>query len=604
LCELLATRILRRYNEDNPGPQGLLLLANILVAGFDPFQNCPERVRQETERVRWTLQRDDNQKRLPALEVAIVSESKSFLASSAPQIVVRAIYEGRVVYTPSSFIDIIPDKYKRKPISLYDPRKAPLLNQYRLVVPRTRNYLEVSQFIVLLVLYVLVMSERDPATCSSTEIVFGIYAAGWTLDIFASILEHGWHVFTQNLWSFLDVTFIFIYIVYASLRIHGLRTGDFESSRQAMDVLAVGAPILIPRLAFNFMSENMLFLSLRAMMADFISLTFLAAWCFGGFLLSMVWLCNGEYPAITISKWMLWIWFGLDGTGIQASVNLHWLLGPTLMVAFAFLGNTLFLTILVSMLTNTFGNIVANSSAEIQYRRAVLTLEGVKSDAIFAYQPPFNILALLFLLPMKFVLTPRWFHKINVFAVRLLNAPLLLIIGYLERQTLWASAKRRDKSIGPGNLRPTRSVSNLNLAALSRGFSAHADIQAVFEAEPDEEEDDGDDDVEIDGIDVGGNGNVNALGGSRTPLKSPGVSRSRRDSLAPFGTAWKGQLRYVLADAADDSQGGEVGRRLDRVEESVRRIERLLEKVVEAIGEREEDLVPADDDGMEEEGKK
>ena len=39
---------------------------------------------------------------------------------------------------------------------------------------------------------------------------------------------------------------------------------------------------------------------------------------------------------------MLWVWFGLDGTGIQRSVDFHWLLGPILMVAFAFLGNTLF----------------------------------------------------------------------------------------------------------------------------------------------------------------------------------------------------------------------------------------------------------------------
>ncbi|XMA20503.1 hypothetical protein WAI453_013294 [Rhynchosporium graminicola] len=65
---------------------------------------------------------------------------------------------------------------------------------------------------------------------------------------------------------------------------------------------------------------------------------------------------------------MLWVWFGLDGTGIQRSVDFHWLLGPIFMVTFAFLGNTLFLTILVSMLST-------NATAEIQYGRAVLTLD-------------------------------------------------------------------------------------------------------------------------------------------------------------------------------------------------------------------------------------
>jgi hypothetical protein len=248
-----------------------------------------------------------------------------------------------------------------------------------------------------------------------------------------------------------------------------------------MDVLAMGAPVLIPRLAFNLMSENMLFISLREMMRDFTVLTVLAVWCFAGFLLSMTWLSNGMHEPITISKWMLWVWFGLDGTGIQRSVDIHWLLGPILMVAFAFLGNTLFLTILVSMLSTTFSTIVANATAEIQFRRAVLTLEGVKSDAIFAYQPPFNILALLILLPLNMVLSPRWFHKINVAAVRTLNAPLLLVIGLFERRILWAGSRRQKEA---EQLPPSKKNSRAGLWDFRRGFSVHGDIQAVFDAEP------------------------------------------------------------------------------------------------------------------------
>ena len=78
LCEVVATRILRRFGEDNPGPDGLLLLANILVAGFEPFQNAPEEVRRQAAvSSSWELRRT-----LPALEIAILSESKYFLGSS------------------------------------------------------------------------------------------------------------------------------------------------------------------------------------------------------------------------------------------------------------------------------------------------------------------------------------------------------------------------------------------------------------------------------------------------------------------------------------------------------------------------------------------
>lgn len=185
LCELLAEKILRRYNERNPGPKGLLKLANILVAGFEPFQKAPEEViENNSHAIHWATSGTDRkvERKLTALEVAIVSESKSFLASSACQKVVDAIYRGKIVYTPTSFVDILPDHWKRRPISLYDPRRAPLLNQYRLIVPRTRNFVEVCQFVILLVLYLAVMAGRESRSTVSYEIIeliFDIYAIGW-----------------------------------------------------------------------------------------------------------------------------------------------------------------------------------------------------------------------------------------------------------------------------------------------------------------------------------------------------------------------------------------------------------------------------------------
>ena len=188
LCEIIAEKVLRRYNEHNPGPRGLLKLATILVAGFEPFAHAPPDVLQNTDRahaVHWIV-RDQiwgsNNDKLTALEIAILSESKSFLASSAAQKVVDAIYRGKVVYTPNSFMDIIPDKWKKRPISLYDPRRGPLLNQYRLIVPRTRNVIELFHFAILLGLYLGVMEQRERRSTvkyGAVEVVFDVYAIGW-----------------------------------------------------------------------------------------------------------------------------------------------------------------------------------------------------------------------------------------------------------------------------------------------------------------------------------------------------------------------------------------------------------------------------------------
>ncbi|OQU98150.1 hypothetical protein CLAIMM_03975 [Cladophialophora immunda] len=481
LCELVAIQLLRRFNDDHIGPEGLLLLANILVAGFEPFQNAPEAVLLEKPLpAHWPVQkRGGYERKLTALEIAIISTSKLFLSSPAAQKVVDAVFRGQIVYTPLSFVDILPDHYKHHPISLYDPRKAPILNQYRLIVPRIRIMLEVGQFAVLLMLYMLTMTFYQQSRLTACEIAFCLYTTGWILEEFAAIIEHGWQVHTQNLWSFLDITFIVIYTVYFIVRMYALASGRLNPGL-GLNMLAIAAPVLLPRLAFNLMPDNMLFISLRAMMRDFIVLTLLAVWCFAGFLVSLKWLTYLNEPVKhhdilnsgTVSKWMLWIWFGLDGTGIERSVDFHRVLGPSLMIVFAFLGNTLFLTVLVAMLTNTFSKIVANESAEIKFRRAVLTFEGVKSDAIFAYPPPFNVLALAVLLPMKLILSPRRFHQVNVFAIRLLNVPTLLLIAAYERPRFWRAA----------NGAPQRSPKHGKLTEwVFSGFSPHGDIQAVFD---------------------------------------------------------------------------------------------------------------------------
>lgn len=569
LCEILASRVLRRFEEDNPGRQGLLLLANVLIAGFEPFQNAPLDVLRGTDPARDWLRRsrDDYKKKAPALEVAIISESKTLLGSSACSRVVDAIYTGRLIYTPYSFIDILPDHYKHKPISLYNPRRAPLLNQYRLIVPRISNILDIAQFVILLTLYVIVMANEHSTSFAGFEVCFIVYALGWSLHEFATMMEHGWQVYTQNLWSFLDASFAAIYVIYLAVHIYGFVSGDARASQTAHEILATGAPVLVPRLAFNFMSENILFVSLRDMMVDFTVLSLLAIWCFAGFLLAMVWLGDGSHQPITVSKWMLYVWFGLDGTGIQRSLDFHWLLGPVLMVMFAFLGNTLFLTILVSMLSHTFSNIVGHANTEVQFRRAVLTLEGVKSDAIFAYQPPLNVLALLILLPLKLVVSPRWFHKVNVTAVRTLNAPILFIIGWYDRRFLWKPAR-------PKVYEQSKPRSRLSFWNFSR-FSVHGDIQAVFDSEPPATifEEISDEEEETDhGVGVQWRpsylGKQNGSGPHRRTMPP------RKDSTASMVG-----LTEQLSEILGDQTGISLKVRLEKLEASNSRIEIMLQKL-------------------------
>jgi hypothetical protein len=99
-------------------------------------------------------------------------------------------------------------------------------------------------------------------------------------------------------------------------------------------------------------------------MRDFAVLTALAIWYFACFLRALSWLAisnptsHGEPLGYsTIAKWLLWLWFGLDGTGIERSSRTHSILGPTPIISFVYLGNV------VALLTNKFLVIIANEYA-------------------------------------------------------------------------------------------------------------------------------------------------------------------------------------------------------------------------------------------------
>lgn len=252
------------------------------------------------------------------------------------------------------------------------------------------------------------------------------------------------------------------------------------------------------------------------------------------------------------------------------------------MVAFAFLGNTLFLTILVSMLSNTFSTLSANATAEIQFRKAVLTLEGVKADAVFAYQPPFNLLAVFLLLPLKFVSNPRWFHKIHVATVRTVNLPLLLIIAVFERRLLWSTIERRS---------PKRFVKKWLWQKWQ--LSAHRYIRSVFDEPPPEDvhsEITVDDDMTQHLI----RRQFTRQNNDTFRLRKP----SRRDSNFP---GIRKKLRKSFSDSTEDVVS--TATKIAAMEKSIRRMEMMLSKLLpedECAIDDEDDDDDAEDEEEEE----
>jgi hypothetical protein len=182
MAEPLPSRMNRKRTDE-------LRLANVLIAPFRPFQGAPREVLEEEE----LEGRRGMGKACNALELAIVTEAKNFISVShlvalmtsrltslsvcharkssvsecaacvlRQELILDSVYCGRIYYTPAPFFDLLPDYgYKQKAITIYDPRRAHLLDHYRLRVPRYRMILEFSNFVFVFALMMIVMNSMS-----------------------------------------------------------------------------------------------------------------------------------------------------------------------------------------------------------------------------------------------------------------------------------------------------------------------------------------------------------------------------------------------------------------------------------------------------------
>ncbi|KAG5340904.1 hypothetical protein C0989_012656 [Termitomyces sp. Mn162] len=112
-------------------------------------------------------------------------------------------------------------------------------------------------------------------------------------------------------------------------------------------------------------------------------------------------------------------------------------------------------------------------------------MEGVKSDALFSYQPPFNILAFLILKPATYILSPRALHSFNVFLIKLTSLPILILIGIYERYFavgMKFAETRKEAAQSFFNSLP-RHIKHMPLVEALVGSSSNDIYDAIFDVE-------------------------------------------------------------------------------------------------------------------------
>lgn len=453
VSELLAIKLLREYTTRE--------LIDALSYEFYPLQG-------QDAANSWTPgpqgKRLPTAARISCLEVAIRAQAKRFLAHPVVVQQLEAIWAGTIVfhsvadnlhrrvnaatknnlnYGTSTAHDGIQisasaNPAPRRSVTLYNPRDASLFKLSRLRVPRYRQFLSTLSFAVLLGLFLAVLEERS-RQITSLEVIFWLWSAGFMLDEIVGFNEQGFSLYLMSFWNLFDLGILLLLFCYYCLRIYGTfltYPRNRQMADQAYDVLAANAVLLFPRL-FSILDHyryfSQLLIAFRIMASDLIAVFVLIVIACSGFFVAFLSFGDNNSPK-TVAYGLFQMLMGFTPTA-WAMWDEYNFLGKTILTVFLFICHFVVVTILITVLTNSFMRIVQNANQEHQFLFAVNTISMVKSDALFSYVAPTNTIAWL-VTPFRYVMPFQQFIRLNRTIIKITHLPILFTICFYEKTIL------------------------------------------------------------------------------------------------------------------------------------------------------------------------
>ena len=332
----------------------------------------------------------------------------------------------------------------RRSVTLYDPREASLFKLSRLRVPRYRQFLSTLSFAILLGLFLAILMERS-LNITGLEIAFWIWSAGFMLDEIVGFNEQGFSLYIMSFWNTFDLGILLLLFCYYCMRLYGILMPDLRKHHvadMAYDILAANAVLLFPRL-FSVLDHyryfSQLLIAFRMMAVDLVAVfVLIIISCSGFFVAFTLSFGNDEFDAGREAYALFQMLMGFTPAAWEQWDDYN-ALGKVILTLFLFICHFLIVTILITVLTNSFMAIVQNANEEHQFVFAVNTISMVKSDALFSYVAPTNVIAWL-LTPLRFVLTFRQFVRVNRTVIKVTHFPVLFLIYAYERTILRSEA--------------------------------------------------------------------------------------------------------------------------------------------------------------------
>ncbi|KAF4268012.1 hypothetical protein CNMCM8812_001995 [Aspergillus fumigatus] len=463
VSELLAIKLLREYSTRE--------LIDALSYEFYPLQGQTSAVAQAFQETLGKYPGTGNKPlagvaRISCLEVAIRAQAKRFLAHPVVVQQLEAIWAGTIVFhsaadnlhrTPAAAQGNGGPAYgtahaashnsaqlvsrPRRSATLYDPRDASLFKLSRLRVPRYRQFLSTVSFAVLLGLFLAVLVQRR-VDISSLELIFWFWSAGFMLDEIVGFNEQGFSLYLMSFWNLFDLGILFLLFCYYCMRLYGaLMPSPYNHAiaDRAYDILAANAVLLFPRL-FSVLDHyryfSQLLIAFRIMASDLVAVFLLVAITCSGFFVAFT-LSFGnieEHTPASVAYALFQMLMGFTPAAWTLWDDYN-ILGKIILTLFLFICHFVVVTILITVLTNSFMAIVQNANQEHQFLFAVNTISMVKSDALFSYVAPTNIIAWL-VTPLRYFMPLRQFIRLNRTMIKITHFPVLFTICLYEKAIL------------------------------------------------------------------------------------------------------------------------------------------------------------------------
>jgi hypothetical protein len=440
-------------------------MVDALFYDFDPLQGLPKRSGTVTP----GFGRSTTHARISTVEIAIRASAKRFLSHPLVVQQLEAVWAGNIVFhsaadrlhrrqpdaepgrfTSSSGRIRQPAKGKnpapaenlaRRSVTLYNPSNASLFKLSRLRVPRYRQLFSSISYVIMLGLFLAVLVERS-IDITTLELIFWFWSAGYLLDEVVGFSEQGFSLYILSVWNSFDIAILLMTISYYLLRIYGILflRGKHRvwMANQAYDLLAATAIFLMPR-AFSVLDHyryfSQLLIAFRMMALDFAAVLILIVISCSGFFVAFTLSYSGrEFSASQAAYHVFQMLLGFTPAAWESWGSYN-ILGKATLASFLLISHFLIVTILITVLTNSFMAIVQNANEEHLFLFAVNTISNVKSDALFSYIAPTNIIGWV-LSPLRYVMPFRHFVRLNRSIIKLTHVPILLLIFVYERLVL------------------------------------------------------------------------------------------------------------------------------------------------------------------------